>query len=256
MNGIQEYNIQYLNKINKTLEGQPNFIKGYANNLSNVSLSTKYAYLLYVVRFVKNTNKSIEQLTLDDFSNYISQMEYKENGESITSSYRIAVYSALKRFSRYLYSTKKISDDFMLNVPRPKAIEKQNTIEKRKKGFLTKGEIARYIDTIENNNVNEFRQTGYQWNLRDLIIIKLFLLTGMRCSALFKLDTSSIDFEHKKLMVTDKGDKVNEYDLPDDLLDILEEWIDIRRKKLKIILMLYLFQIKKEEWIKHLFLEL
>ena len=233
MTGTQEFNKKYINKINNILSSQPDYIRGFVNYMSDVALTTKYAYMNDVIGFIKKIDKPIEQLTLDDFSNYISELQYKENGETTTSSYRIAVYSALKKFNEYLYTFKKISENYMEYIKRPKPIEKQNTIEKREKGFLTKNEIAKYIQTVEDNSINKYRQIGYIWNKRDLLIIKIFLVTGIRCSALSRLDINNIDFTTNTLSVTDKGNKIKQCILPEDIIDDVKEWIEIRENEIK-----------------------
>ena len=233
MSGIQEFNYKYIKRINNNLKDQPDYIKGFINNMTNSSLTTKYTYLLDVINFTKKINKPVELLTLDDFSNYIADLEYKENGEQVTSSYRIAIYSALKKFSQYLYERKKIPEDYMLYVKKPKAIESEKTIMKRKNGFLTEREVSKYIQTVKNNDINKYRQINEIWNKRDLLIIKIFLATGIRCSALNKLDKSSIDFDEKILTVTDKGNKVKPFKLSDELIDCIIEWLNIREEKIK-----------------------
>lgn len=233
MTGVQEENKKFLNKINNVLKEHPDYIKGYVNYIHKLSIKTKYNYMLYVINFIEYIDKPIEDLMLDDFSGYIAYIEYKENGELTTPSYRIAVYSALKKFSKYLYATKRISDDFMINIERPKFYENQETIEKRNKGYLTKKEITKLIRTTEINLVNEHRQVGDDWNVRDRAIIQLFLATGIRCSALRKLDLSSINMKNNTLIVTDKGDKVKIYDLPEEVVKIVSEWIYIRNELLK-----------------------
>lgn len=231
--GLQEFNKKYIDRINKVLKNQPDYIVGFVNYMSDSALTTKYAYMRDVINFINKVNKPIEELTFDDFSNYISGLEYKENGELVTSSYRVKIYSALKKFNEYLYTTKKISQNYMLYIKKPKTIESQSTILKREKGFLTKNEISKYIHTVERNNINKYRQVGHIWNQRDMAIIKVFLNTGIRCSALSKLDIASINFDDKTLIVTDKGGKVNEHDLTDDVLDELKEWISIRKNDIK-----------------------
>ena len=231
--GLQEFNKKYIDRINKVLKNQPDYIVGFVNYMSDSALTTKYAYMRDVINFINKVNKPIEELTFEDFSNYISGLEYKENGELVTSSYRVKIYSALKKFNEYLYTTKKISQNYMLYIKKPKTIESQSTILKREKGFLTKNEISKYIHTVERNNINKYRQVGHIWNQRDMAIIKVFLNTGIRCSALSKLDIASINFNDKTLIVTDKGGKVNEHDLTDDVLDELKEWISIRKNDIK-----------------------
>lgn len=233
MSGIQEFNNKYIKRINNALVGQPSCVKGFVSYMSDVSLSTKYAYVLDVIAFVKYVNKPIAELAFDDFSSYITDLEYTEDGEQTTSSYRIAVYSALKKFNQYLFETKKISDNYMMYVKRPRAIESQETIAKREKGFLTQDEIKTYLQTIEDNDVNMYRQSSEEWNTRDLVIIKVFLSTGIRCSALHKLDITSVDFTNKTLIVTDKGNKVKLFDLDDELLWDIKYWLQLRREKIQ-----------------------
>lgn len=228
MSGIQEYNQKYIRKINKVLEGQPDHIKGFANYMNETALSTRYAYLHDVINFVNKVNKPLEDLRFDDFSGYISSLEYKENGEPVTSSYRIAIYSAIKKYCKYLYVTNRIPENFMKDVERPRSIESQKTIQKRENGFLTKKEIAKYIHSVENNQSNRYRQPSEKWNKRDKAIIMVFLATGIRCSALMKLDIANVDFRNKNLIVTDKGGKVRIIDIPNDVLGAIKDWLEIR----------------------------
>lgn len=232
MCGVNEFNNKYIKKINKALNNSPDYIRGFVDYMNNASITTKYCYMLHVINFINKINKPIECLTFDDFSSYISNSRYKHNGEACTSSYRIIIYSALKKFNKYLFTTKRISDNYMLHVERPKSIEGQETISKREKGFLTKEEIEYYIQTVKNNNINKHRKVGLVWNKRDLAIIKIFLSTGIRCSALNKLDISSIDFENKTLIVTDKGEKVRLFELSDELINDINEWLNIRKEKI------------------------
>ena len=228
MTGVQEDNKKFLDKINNVLKTQPDYIKGYVNYMHKASIKTKYTYMHYVINFVEYSNKQIKDLSLDDFSGYISFIEYKENGELTTPSYRISVYSALKKFSKYLYATKRIPEDYMINVERPKFYEKQETIEKRSVGYLTKKEITKYINTVQENSVNDYRQVNSNLNARDQAIIQIFLSTGIRCSALRKLDINSVNIKENTLIVTDKGDKVKIYNIPQNVMDVLENWIYIR----------------------------
>lgn len=233
MSGIQEFNNKYMNKINNALSNSPDYIKGFVDYMSNASITTKYSYMYHAINFITETNKSIKDLTFDDFSSYISNSKYKRNGEFNTSSYRILIYSALKKFNQYLFTTKRISDNYMLHVERPKSIESQSTILKRDNGFLTKKEVEKYIKTIEDNNINKYRNVGETWNKRDLLIVKIFLSTGIRCSALNKLDITSVNFKNKTLIVTDKGDKVKLFNLSDELLDDIKEWLTIRKERIQ-----------------------
>lgn len=229
MNGIQAENEKWLRKINNVLKNKPSYLKGYVNYLNDTSVLTKYTYLNYTVNFINYINKDVKDIDFDDFINYFSYIEYKKNGEMTTPSYRIAQYSALKKFSKYLYASDKIKKDYMRDIKRPKFYDTQNTIKKREIGFLTKKEIEKYIDNIEfNYSDDRQRQVGECWNKRDQVIVKLFLYTGIRCSALVKLDINNIDFNNNELIVTDKGNKTKTFSLPDEMINELKEWIDLR----------------------------
>ena len=232
MCGINEFNNKYIKRINNILIGCPNYIKGFSDYINNISLTTKYLYINHIINFDKYVNKQVDTLTLDDFSNYMSKMKYKSNGEQMTSSYIITIYSALKKFNQYLFESGILKYNYMIYLKKPKSIELQRTIIKRENGFLTKDEINIYLKTIKDNNINKYRNVSFIWNKRDLVIIKIFLYTGIRCSALTKLDIGDIDFKNKKLIITDKGDKVNIFELYDDLLNEIKEWLDTRKNQI------------------------
>lgn len=232
MTGEQELNKKCMDSIKNTLKNQPDYIRGFVDYMNDVAVKTRQVYMWYIISFMEYINKDVKDLTFDDFTSYLSHIEYKENGDETSPSYRIAVYSAMKKFCKYLYSTKRIKENYMIEISRPKFYEKQSTIEKRSIGYLNQKEINKYIDTVEFNYLSKKRQVGDDWNARDQAIIYVFLNTGIRCSALIKLNVSDVDFKNKTLIVTDKGNKVKVYDLSDQVLKILKVWIDIRKTKI------------------------
>ena len=56
----------------------------------------------------------------------------------------------------------------------------------------------------------------------------MFLATGMRCSALIKLDMNNIDWKESSIVVIDKGNKVHKYILSSNVKKVLKEWTDKR----------------------------
>lgn len=229
MNGNLDFNNKYLNKISNVIKNSPEYINGYYYYLNDLSITSRYSYINIVINFMKFTNKDVVQLNFDDFLSYLSHIEYKENGEITTSSYKISVYSALKRFCTYLFSSKKINENYMLNVKRPKSIEFQSTIEKRNAGYLTKNEIKKYLYDVENGVGTRKSMTRQEeWRERDSLIILIFLTTGIRCSALMKLDVNNINTEFKTLTVTDKGSKTKIYNISDEVIRMYYNWIKKR----------------------------
>lgn len=233
MKGTEEYELKYKNKIDKMIQNNPDkpYLKGFYNFMgSRLSISTKYDYIYYVVSFIDSNNKNIKDLDLDDYTNFLSQIEDR------TSSYQISVYSGLKKFAKYLLASKKTDDNPMNHIDRPKFIEKDTTIAKREIGYLDKREIKKYLSTARNGvGTSRAKARQENWKERDLLIILLLLSTGMRCSALYKLDLDSIDFNNKVLTSNEKGNKVRTYDLSDELIDDINNWLEKRKEILEDI---------------------
>lgn len=225
----QKIETKIFNLINKN-----DLLKGFYSFISDKTMSTRYTYLGYINNFLENVNKIPQELTLDDFAGYMLFIQKTNKGDRTTSSYRIAVYSALKKYGKYLVASKQLTNNPMDYIDRPKAIENQSTISKRSVGYLSKTEIPKYINTI-NKGTGSTRSIKRQenWKERDLAIAMIFLNTGIRCSALMKIDINSINFNNQTLIVTDKEEKVHIYDLSCELLDIIKQWIYKREQILE-----------------------
>ena len=228
MNGNDSYDNQFNNKINRILEKNRDkkYLRGFLNYLgTKMSLSTKYDYLVYVLWFINYINKDVADIKYDDYTDYLSTLEQK------TPSYQISIYSGLKRFSNYLYVSEKNTKDPMSLISRPDPTEKQSTIQKRENGYLNTAEIKKYITSV-NNGCGSHRAKAYQkkWKSRDLLIILLLMNTGMRCSALYKLDIDNINMSEHSIIVTEKRGKVQVYNFPDNLDEYINNWIEKRNE--------------------------
>lgn len=231
MKGNIEYEIKYQNKIDGLLAEEPRLC-GFYSFIGDKSISTIYNYLLHVNGFLKFTNKDTNKLNIDDFSGYMMRIQKNQKGEKSTSSYRIAVYSALKKYGKYLKISNQLTDNPMNYIDRPKPIETQKTIEKREIGYLTKEEIPQYILTVEDGvGTTKMKSQQKTWKERDIAIILLFLNTGIRSSALMKIDVDDIDFVNNILIVTDKESLVSKYELSDELIEVINSWM-VKREEI------------------------
>lgn len=226
MSGIKEITKQNIDRIENVLNGKPDYFRGFVNFMNDSSIQTKYYYLNHICAFMEYVNKNPEDLSFDDFNNYMMKISYKEDGTEMTSSYRINIYSSLKKFNEYLYVSKRINQNYMLYIKRPKPKESQETIIKREKGYLTEKELTKYLEVIEdkieiNNDI---------WSRRDRAIIYTLLTTGMRNTALRMLDVSDVDLNKKILTVTDKGGKVITYDMSQKLCSAIDSWLLFRNE--------------------------
>ena len=233
MSGRQEITKKFLDLINVILDNSPEYMTGFSNFMSDSSIKTKYYYINHVNAFMKYTNKNPEVLLFDDFSNYMAKITYKEDGSKTSSSYQINIYSSLKKFCEYLYVTKRLSENYMLYIKRPKAKDSQETIVKRENGYLTERELKRYIRNVEIGATAPHRVQSVEWDIRDKAIILTFLCTGIRNSALRTIDVKDVDLKKKTLVVTDKGEHVRIFDIPDSLCEAIAEWLECRETIMK-----------------------
>lgn len=231
MSGISEYNKKKSDLIDNYIAAYPQ-LKGYCAYLKmDKSLNSVYNYLGTVKMFLDYIQKDPSEITMSDFVEFIAEKSVRKDGKEVTSSYIIQVYHSLKNYSTYLFDNGVISKNHMLFVKRPKSIESQMTLEKREKGYLNKTELKIYMSAVrEGVGSSKARKYQARTKERDYAIIMIFLTTGIRCSALMKLDITDIDFNNKTLMVTDKGRKVHSYQLNDATLEAISEWLELRPK--------------------------
>lgn len=225
--GKEAYENRYKSKIENYLKANSDLgLRGYVNFIHSSSFSTRFSYLTYVGNLLRYTNKKKEELTLDDYTEYICSLETK------TSSYQIAVYSALKKLSAYLVASGISNNDYMKYVPRPKFIESQKTKEKRETAYLNDVELKKYMQNVEHGVGSElavYRQS--EWKSRDMLMIQIFLTTGMRCSALYRLDVESLNLKDGTLATIDKGGDVQIHYLAPSVIDTAKKWIEERGRK-------------------------
>ena len=222
MNGNDYYENKARTKIENVLKANSDkrYLRGFYNYMTNLSINTIYDYIMYIINFINSVDKPVEELNMDDYTEYLATLIDK------VASYQITVYSALKKFSLYLKASGRNTSDPMQYVSRPKFIEKEETKIKREKNYLEKREIRKYLFDVDNG-VGSSRAKARQedWKARDKAIILTLLNTGMRCAALYKLNVDNINIEEKKLTTVDKGRKYQEYFLSDELLNVLSEWL-------------------------------
>lgn len=233
MSGRNEISQEYINMINKSLDGKPEYLRSYISFMSNSSVRTQYTYLKAVIQFMDWNGKEVEDLKFDDFTNYLSKIIYRDDGSKTTASYQIGVYAALKKFNTYLWAAKRLPDNYMLYINRPKAKDSQGTIAKRANGYLTEKEIKQYLDYIDKRWLYMSHTLGDEWVARDRAMLLTFLCTGIRVTALRSIDVDDIDLSKHILTVTEKGDKVRQFDIPIKLCDAIKKWLEYRKVIMK-----------------------
>ena len=223
MTGEELYVKEYMDKVEKIINNNLDkpYLRGFSYYLRKCSTRTIHSYMSLVVNFINYCNKNVSEINIDDYNGYLITKDSEK--KNYTSSYEITIYSALKKFSAYLYVSGLSSNDYMESVDRPKYKEKRKTTIKRDKSVLTEDEVCTIISQIKENKENKFRE-------RDLFLITLLIYTGMRCAALYKLDIDNIDYENRVLFTVDKGNVDQEFDLNSEMMKMLRDWLEVRNE--------------------------
>ena len=233
MNGQQQYldnyNRMIVNTISQFSGEKKELLNGFLNHLRDAfSISTKYTYLNTIKRFLLFLNKTAKEITYEDYTSYLNGIENRSN------TYKITTYSALKLFSEYLLASRRNLENPMqyVKISKTNKVKEVEKKEKRLKNVLHDNEIKHYLENIETG-VGSHRAKARQelWKERDRCIIELFLTTGMRCSAMYRLNVKDINLKEKYLVTIEKRDKKRIFYFSDKVRINIEEWL-IRRSEI------------------------
>lgn len=219
MKGTEEYKNKYKNMTEKRIaeNSDLDYLKDFYYFVKvKPKATTVYNYIGAVINFMRYNNLTDpSDLKLIHFTRYMAHID------NLKQSTQIATYHALQKYSKFLVAN-KINEDFMAFIDRPEFYEDQETKEKRSNSYLTENEIRNIIKSIMSSNKSDI------WKQRDYTIIILLLTSGLRCSAVYKLDINDINFDKNTITVTEKRDNVRNIIIPDITMDELAKWIKMR----------------------------
>ena len=203
MSGKYEEERKYEVKIQNRLKDAPAVINEYYYSLigAGKSYATAYCYINYVLTFIDYTFKgkvnenfytSVKSVHINKYISSLRTKDVNGKAEKTSDSIRSVQWSALNSFFQFLVPD-YLSSNPVANTQRPKMKDKPNVT------YLTKDEISRLLNHVENTAQDKFKQ-------RDLCLLKLGFSTGLRVSAIVQIDIDDIDFKHNCIRVTEKGD--------------------------------------------------
>lgn len=188
--------------------------KVYYNNKENLNKDIEDENL----NINKIFNKSfISDINIQDMYSYISYLDNELNDNASTRSRKI---SALRSFYKYLHQEIEIIDNNITEKLRNPKIQKRQPV------YLTLSETELLLETI-NEEKNEFLRN------RDMAIVFTFLTTGMRLSELVSVDLNDIKDDH--FTIIGKGNKERTIYLTKNCIDLIDNYIMIRKNYLKDI---------------------
>jgi len=162
--------------------------------------------------FLKTTSTtSIQDIT------YLHIREFVGNYKNPSIHTRKARVWSLRQFFHFLTLNGRVDENIALSFPYPK-------IEKRVPEFLT-------IDEY-NNLLNHFHEKARDFKgLRDLVIIMMLGLMGLRLISVISIDIEDIDLESGLMWVREKGRKVRSIIMPGILCHVLTSYLKKHEKK-------------------------
>lgn len=184
-------------------------------------------YLRKINNFLKFANADIQSIDDTIVGRYFDHINYTVKGEGeihkTSFAYRQSVWSALNQFFSYLAKKKMIESNPMENTDRPP--KKDNV----KRYFLTFEDLNNILNTVKRGAGSQKAIAKQrEWVERDLLIMFLFMNTGMRKTALSEINIEDISFGEKKLLVTDKRNKTQEYNITDEMEEVIKTWLKQR----------------------------
>lgn len=188
--------------------------KVYYNNKENLNKDIEDKNLNINKIF---NNSFISDINIQDMYSYISYLDNELNDNASTRSRKI---SALRSFYKYLHQEIEIIDNNITEKLRNPKIQKRQPV------YLTLSETEHLLDTI-NEEKNEFLRN------RDMAIVFTFLTTGMRLSELVSVDLNDIKDDH--FTIIGKGNKERTIYLTKNCIDLIDNYIMIRKNYLKDI---------------------
>lgn len=235
MQGRIENELKIENHIEQLLSDMPSYVREWYINLkaSKKTATSCREYVTKIKNFLMHINPDIKNIdprdiTLDAVELYFISMQTKVNkkGEPVhtSDSYQQTIWFSLNSFFEFLKRRNYISENFMENISRPKNKDLNRIQEERI--LLTQKDFNKILKATKNGAGTD-RAKIYQDRLknRDMLIMLLFMTTGMRKTALSEINVQDVSRDTYVLKVIDKGNKIHYYPLNETVQKYFELWL-------------------------------
>lgn len=235
MQGRLENEMKIFKTADALMESMPSFANEWYMNMkaSRKTASSCYDYVRKIRRFLEYINNDIKhmnvnEITLQTCESYMIACQTKKGSDGIevftSDSYQQGIWSAINNFLKFLSKRKYIEYNFMDDIEKPKNkdLDKIN----RARVLLTKKDFKKILASAKEGS----NYSGGLFDNRNILIVMLFMTTGIRNSALSEIDIDDIDASNNTLIVTDKGNIMHTYYLDNDVIYYFKKWIKDRDK--------------------------
>ena len=201
--------IKMQKQIDEVLETMPAFVnEWYADmRLNNKTSSSCYDYLVKIRNFLEYINSNpidmnvneITQIACESYCLSCETTINKDGMETYTSnSYRKGIHCSISCFLNFLVSKHYIEYNYMNSIKR----RKNDAEKKDDTRFLTKDDFNKILKAAKKIDKDVMLSN------RNVLIVLLFMTTGLKKTAISELNIDSIDIKNKRITVLDtKGNK-------------------------------------------------
>lgn len=218
------------------LEQLPSYVNEWHNNMhaAKKTASTRRDFVRKIKNYLEFIDKdNIKTIPIDKINGYTitdyyisigTKTDHNGNVVETSASYQQNVYSALNNFLNFLVKRNYIEKNYLTEeIERPKGDDLDRINRNRIR--LTRDDFKKIAHSAAMESDPVFKY-------RDSAILKVFMSTGMRETALRIINISDIDFENKTLITLDKGKgngKFQYYPLNDSTIETLKKWLEYRK---------------------------
>jgi integrase/recombinase XerC len=181
------------------------------------SVHTIRSYHDDLVQFFDFLDKQFGKLTLTEISSsFVRSWLASLKDDDVTARTINRKISTLKSFFKFQLKQGKIENTPMGNIISPK-------ISKRLPVFIKEKDLVDLTNALNTNTED--------WDsLNTKMLITIFYSTGMRLSELINLKERQVDFSRKQLKILGKGNKERIIPAGVDLLTVIKDYINEKRK--------------------------
>ncbi|MBQ7652956.1 MAG: tyrosine-type recombinase/integrase [Clostridia bacterium] len=244
-NYSQERDEKIIKQIKELRDRLPEFCSQFFVAMSNITSPLTrlnygrdylvfFNYLTNEVRKFKNT--SIEDFTIDqlnavtqtDIENYLDYLTSYVDENGITRNNgaegKSRKLASLRRLFAYLYNKNLLRENVSTKVDMPKKHSKEII-------RLEGEEMTDFLDVVEGGEELSSRAQKYheKTKIRDVALLTLMLGTGIRVSECVGLNIEDVDLAAGSFRVTRKGGNRTILYLPEEVIEIMEEYMEYRR---------------------------
>lgn len=230
-----ENEMEITKKIEVILQDMPRYVRDWHNNLyaSKRTASSRRDYVRKIRKMLEFIDKDVMNVTSDKITDevitsYFISIGTKANPDGTISetsdSYQQGVYCALKNFLGFMVRKGYIEKNYILEIEKPSNKDLDRINEHRLR--FSKKDFESVINVAKQEKDDICRK-------RDVALLKVFMGTGMRATALKILNVTDVDIQKGTLVTVDKGSgkgKLQQYYLNKSTVEALQDWVECRKR--------------------------